>query len=174
MGVIAKQQKQYPLYNGRPPENRGFDVRLFHPAFNNFSRQCHGAEELAGNEETVHEFMVCSADYYDDEKARQGVVTLLLETLLGHDIADFRNPNETSVDGTILFVQSGTQVPTVLFKLKNEIGTGDADATHQVGLLYRKFWLQKLVCRLSLFGASCITYHPTRILKDVPAAAPHS
>ena len=160
MGAIAKQQKQYPLYNGRPPENRGFDVRLFHPAFENFSRRYHGAEELAGNEGTVHKFMVCSADYYDNEKARQGVVTPLLETLLAHDIGDIRNhPDETSANGTVLFVQSGTQVPTLLFKLKNEIGTGDADATHEVGLLYRKFWSRKTVYHLSLFGPFDLPAH---------------
>ena len=78
VGVIAEQQEQFPFFNGRPPENRGFDVRLFHPAFENFSRRCHGAEELASNgAAAVHRFLVCSADYYyyDSEKARQRVVT---------------------------------------------------------------------------------------------------
>ena len=78
------------------------------------------------------------------------MVTPLLENLLGHNIENFRNPDETSADGAILFVQSGTQVPILLFKLQDEIGTGDADATHEVGLLYRKVWSQKEVYHSSL------------------------
>ena len=142
LGVIAKQQEQFPLYNGRPPKNCGFDVRLFHPAFENFSRRYHSAEELASNEAAaVHDFVVCSAEYYDSDKARQEAVTPFLETILGHDIEDIG----TFVGGTILFTQSGTLLPILLFELKNEIGAGDADATHEAGLLYRKFWSEKKV-----------------------------
>ena len=84
-------------------------------------------------EGAVHKFMVCSADYHDNEEARQGVVTPLLETLLGHDIENFRNPDETSTDGTILFVQSGTQVSILLPELKNMgVSPRGADATHEV------------------------------------------
>ena len=56
-------------------------------------------------------YIVTYEGTYNKEKARQGVV--------------------------IHSIQSGAQAP-ILFKLKNEIGTGDADATHEVGLLYRK------------------------------------
>ena len=95
---------------------------------------------------------MCSADYYDNEKARHGVVMPLLETLLGHDIEKFRNPDEISADGTILFVQSGARVPILLFKLRNEICIGSVDAVHEVGLLYRKVWSQKKVYRSTPFG----------------------
>ena len=155
------------------PKNCGFDVRLFHPAFENFSRRYRGAEELASDDAApVHEFLVRSAGYYDTEETRQRVVTPILEKLLRREILDTWNPDATSADGTILFIPSGTPVPTLLFELKNEIGSGDADATHQVGLLYRKFWSQKRVYRLSLFGA--LTHKPIRIPRAAPAAAPHS
>jgi len=162
VGAIAKQQEKFPIFNGRPPKNSGFDVRLFHPAFENFSRRYRDAEELTRDDAAaVHKFLVCSADYYDTEKTRQRAVTPILETLLRHEIGDTRNPDATSADGTILFTTSGTQVPTLLFELKNEIGAGDADATHQVGLLYRKLWSQKKVYHLSPFGA--LTHKPIRI-----------
>ena len=164
MGAIAEQQEQFPLFNGRRPENRDFGVRLFHPTFENFSRRHNGADGgLASNgAAAVHKFLVCSTDYYDNEKARKRVVTPLLETLLGRKIGNTQNPDETSSDGTILFMGSGIQVPTLFLELKNGIGAGDADATCEVGLLYRKFWSQKEVYRLSPF-ARALTQQPTRI-----------
>jgi len=47
---------------------------------------------------------------------------------------------------------SGIQVLTLFLELEDEIGAGDADATYKVGLLYRKFWSQKEVYRLSPFA----------------------
>ena len=40
-------------------------------------------------------------------------------------------------------------MPTLLFKLKNEIDTVDADATYDVGLPCRKVWSQRYTPRLS-------------------------
>ena len=93
---------------------------------------------------------MCSADYYDSDRARRDMVTPFLETILRHEIGEIGSPDGTFADGAIFFVQSGTQVPILLFESKNEIGSGDADATYEVGLLYRKYWSQKKV------------YHPSR------------
>ena len=52
----------------------------------------------------MHKSMVCSVDYHDKEKACQGVVTPLLETLLGRGIENFRNPEGTSAGRAILSI----------------------------------------------------------------------
>ena len=88
--------------------------------------------------------MVCSANYYDKEKACHGVVTPLLETLLGHDIEKFWSLDETSVDGTILF---------------------------ELGLPHRKVWSRGGIYHSSLFRA--FAYKPTRIPNAMPSAAPY-
>ena len=157
--AIARQQEKYPIYNGRPPVNCGFDVRLFHPAFENFTKRCYGKEKLANEENAaVHNFLVCSAGYYANEKARQGEVTPILATLLGgRGLTDNINLDGTSADGTITYssARTLTPIPLLYFELKNEIGAGDADATHQVGLLYRKFWSLKKVPHLFPFVGIC-------------------
>jgi len=156
---IAQQQEAFPLYNGRPPQNCGLDIRLFHPVFENFTQCFHGTEELVNEEEeAVHNFLVGSANYYDTEEARWAVVIPFLQTLLGHNITKVQGPSRTSASGTILFsvAQSKIDVPLLLFELKNEIGTGDVDATHQVGLLYRKHWSQMKVHHLSPSRGACL------------------
>ena len=68
--------------NARPPWSRGSDVRLFHPAFENFSRQFLRTEELVNEEGAAHKFLVYySADHYDSEKSRRDAVISILETL---------------------------------------------------------------------------------------------
>lgn len=100
------------------------------------------AQKLANEEvAAAHNFLVCSADYYDDERTRQDAVTQSLETLLRRDFEDIRSPNGVLSKRAAAFsiTQSYAQVPLLLFQLKNEIGAGCADPTHQVGL-YRKHW----------------------------------
>ncbi|KAF9650814.1 hypothetical protein BDM02DRAFT_3127477 [Thelephora ganbajun] len=88
--------------------------RLFHPAFENFSRQYHSTEKLANEQKgVVRNFLVCSAACYDNGGARC-------------DLENLRNPDVASVDSVVAYSsgQTGTQIP-LLIELEN-------------GVLYRK------------------------------------
>ena len=160
---LHTNKKNSPFYNGRPPINFGFDVRLFHPVFENFTRRYHGKEKLANEEHAaVHDFLVRSAGYYENEKARQNEVTPVLATLLGgRGLTNSGNPDGSSADGVITYssARTFTPVPLILFELKNEIGAGEADATHKAGSLYRKFWSYKGVPHLFPFIGVCLPAH---------------
>lgn len=175
MGAIGREQESFPLYNGRPPKNSAFDVRLFHPAFEKFSQRFHGTGKLAkeGNA-AVHELLVLSANYYDTKNERREAIKPVLKTLLGgRDLEDTENLDRSSPDGTI-FYSSGRirgSVALLLFELKNEIGTGYSDATHQVGLLYRKYWVQKVTQTDSRDGNSLtgsLGHHQSKLLPHIP------
>ncbi|KAF9645007.1 hypothetical protein BDM02DRAFT_3131401, partial [Thelephora ganbajun] len=118
-GVTTTKREKCSLHNGRPPEIV-VDVRLFHPAFEDFIRRYHGTEKLENRKAPARNLLVCSAAYYNENKACQDAVTPFLTTLLGN-----------------------RDLIPLLFELKNEMSCGDADATHQVGLLYCKYWSYK-------------------------------
>jgi hypothetical protein len=123
--------------------------------------------------DAVHEFLMHSADYYENKKARQARVQPLLRTLLGRELLVVGNPDGSCADGTILYstAQTVIGVPLLLFKLENAIGTGDTDVTLQAGLLYRKFWSHKEVPICSLL--QMFVYQLIRT-KAAPAVALHS
>lgn len=152
VNTISNQQDKYPLYNGRPPDNCAFDIRLFHPVFENFSRQYHGSEKLANEEKAAaHNFLVGSAGYYETESARRDTAKPSLEVLLGRSF----------MGGTIPCwdTQNGLLVPLLFFDVKNEVGTGGADITTQVGLSYREHWSQNEVPHLLPFIEVCLPAH---------------
>ena len=77
---VARQQDEFPLCNRRHSENSGFDVQLFHPAFENFHQIYHGRKKLeTENKSVVHELQVCSAGYCDDERIRRDAIIPILD-----------------------------------------------------------------------------------------------
>lgn len=148
--VITKQQDEPSLYNGRPPTSQGFNVWLFHTAFENFARRYHGSEKPVDEREAaVHEFLVHSAGYYENKKARLTRARPLFRTLLGCELLEVENHGGSYAAGTILYSTAqaiiGIRFPH--FELSNEIGTGGTDATLQAGLLNRKFWSYEVPIR---------------------------
>jgi hypothetical protein len=141
--AIPKQQRKYPFYNGRPPENSGFDVRLFHPVFGNFCRRYRGNEGPTEEKEAaVRDLLVFSANHYEGEDARQATVKPVLDILLGRHLEDIRNPDGTYADGVLAY--SSVLVP-LLLELKNEVGADGSDLTFQAALTYRKYWSHRKV-----------------------------
>lgn len=150
--MIVQQQDKSPLYNGRPPEKCGFDVRLFHPAFENFCRRYHGCEKLENeNKPAVHDLLVCSADYYDNKSSRKDVFTPIINRLLQRRAEEQRNTDGTLADWSTApstAHRKTHEATTVLFfEVKNEIDAGDSDATLQAGLIYRDYWSDHMVLR---------------------------
>jgi len=96
--------------------------------------------------------MVHIADCYGTGEGPQDAVTPILNTRLeGRDLVDVGNPDHSSAGGIALYTPIQCPTPAaLLFESKNEIGAGDAAAgTHQVGLLYRKYWIQKVTPTVS-------------------------
>ena len=145
---VGDEQAKCPIYNGRPPTNCAFDVRLFHPAFENFSRRYHGTEELKKVDmASVHTFLVSFAEHYESEHELWRRITPYLNALLGRDFADIEDPDGIHPDGAVVYTSGQTlfAAPLLVVELESEIGGGDADATMQAGLSYRRFWAHNQV-----------------------------
>ncbi|KAF9643837.1 hypothetical protein BDM02DRAFT_3272811 [Thelephora ganbajun] len=165
LNATAKQDKS-PLCNAHPPDTCGFDVRLFHPAFEDFNRQYHGAEKLANEEKTVvHNFLVRSADHYNDDKARQGAVTSSLTTPLGdRDLVGLRNTDGSSADGVITYpsARTGMRIPLLLFKLRTKWAVGTPTPQTKLDYCIAESWPCKLLPHIPTGSHGVVVVRPWR------------
>jgi len=122
--------------------------------------------------------MVHIADCYGTGEEPQDAVIPILNTRLGgRDLVNIGNPDHSSADGITL--DTPIQCPTpaaLLFESKNNIGAGDAAAgTHQVGLLYRKYWIQKEVTPAVSRNGHPLTgslgYYLRKLLPHIPTGS---
>lgn len=143
--LFRKLQEKNPIYNGRPAENSGVPVGLYHDAFNTF--QAHlDRRDLPRSPsifyKNVAKILDCFADIYADETSRSGKIMPLLTSILGHPIDVVTQPGVSS-DGVIKVSCGEFAAFPAIVEMKNEIGTGNSDPYNQAGLAYRKYWADK-------------------------------
>ncbi len=137
--------------NGRPAENHGLPVHLFHPAFSLFQRTLADPSiELSSKDYAIaHGYISASAALYGTESQRYNTTSVYLAEAMQFSLTHSANSDRTSADGSFL-------VPTLnflnaiagVYRLKNEIGAGSSDPTIQGSLLYRKAWVSGEVCSI--------------------------
>jgi hypothetical protein len=99
------------------------------------------AEELAA----THQLVAAAAAIYQTEKERTTAIMPLLSKLIGYDLINVRNEDQSISDGVAISNCSGKSATVALAEKKNELGTGGSDPTIQGALSYRKTWIQKSV-----------------------------
>jgi hypothetical protein len=135
--------------NGRPAENHGLPVHLFHPAFSLFQHTLADLNiDLSSNDyANAHAYMSASAALYDTESQRYDATSICLTDAIQVMIPQYVNSDKTSAGGSFLVATSNLRAAIAgLYELKNEVGAGNSDPTIQASLLYRKAWISGQVC----------------------------
>ena len=127
--------------NGRPAENHGLPVHLFHPAFQHTLADSN--IDISSNDyANAHAYMSASAELYSTELQRYNATSVSLTEALQFMMTQSVNIDKTSVDGSFLVPTSNFRGTIAgLYALKNEVGAGNSDSTVQGSLLYRKAWI---------------------------------
>lgn len=148
--TLGKEQTQNPVLNGRPLDNRGQSIFLYHPIFDRYQKILGDREwtPTAKNYQTTQVLVNSSADLYSDELQRTAMLKPLLSNILGYPIQSIRNDDNTSGDGAITVgVEVDDLISCLLLNMvvKNEIGEGHSDPSIQAVMLFRKFCVQQNV-----------------------------
>ncbi|KAI5122482.1 hypothetical protein M0805_001392 [Coniferiporia weirii] len=141
MPTFLKQQTRRPVLNGRPYNNYGLPVGLFHPVFDSFQAAmkedvCYPDAETYAS---VKELFVASADIYMTEDRRISAINRHLAPLLGSEFTNVRAPYVES-DGVIVQRCNLFNAYLVIREVKNEIGMARSDPYNEGSLSYRRYW----------------------------------
>ncbi|XP_006457422.1 hypothetical protein AGABI2DRAFT_79655 [Agaricus bisporus var. bisporus H97] len=145
---FLKHQEKNPIYNGRPAENFGVPVGLYHDAFNTFHTHLNRRDpphpHASVTYENVAKLLTSFANIYGDEPSRSDTIMPLMESILGYPIDVAMWQSDDSSEGTITTSCGKFEAFLAIVEMKNEIGTGNADPYNQAGLAYRKYWADKM------------------------------
>lgn len=134
--------------NGRPMENHGLPVHLFHPAFSHFQRTLvdPNINLSADDYSRAHTYMRVSAPLYESEPLRHDAISTCLSEAVRFGIIPVENADGTKADGSIVTLTLDNYPARAgIYELKNEIGTGSSDPTIEGSLSYRKAWVSNMV-----------------------------
>jgi hypothetical protein len=138
--AFKNEQQKRPIMNGRPMENHGLPVHLFHPVFSRFQHTLadHNVVLTADDYAETHEYISVSAELYDREQLRQKAILKSLNAAIHFDLLGINLEG----CGTIVTPTADNHNAIAgFYELKNEIGTGNSDPAIQGALLYRKAWV---------------------------------
>jgi hypothetical protein len=81
-------QHKRPIMNGRPMENHGLPVHLFHPAFSRFQNTLADRNVVltAADYTETHKYISVSAELYDREALRQQAILNSLNAVIHFDL----------------------------------------------------------------------------------------
>ncbi|KAF8327078.1 hypothetical protein F5887DRAFT_178051 [Amanita rubescens] len=142
--LFKHEQEKRPVMNGRPAENHGLPVHLFHPVFSLFQRTLADPDiDLSSDDYAIaHTYMSASAAIYETESLRYDAASLCLAKATQLMISNSANSDRTSAGGSFLAPTSYfLNAIAGFYELKNELGAGSSDPTVQGSLLYRKVWV---------------------------------
>lgn len=142
MPALWDEQKKRPVLNGRPDNNFGPPIGLFHPVFNSFQAALKIPEPTYADAQTynsVKELFCAVTAIYNNKADRIVAIDKHLSTLLGTHFIDVYSTGVLS-DGVMVHSTGICTAYLVIREVKNEIGTTSADPYNQVGLAYRKYW----------------------------------
>lgn len=143
MPVFKEQQQKKPVLNGRPHQNFGLPVGLFHPVFNAFQATMQNPERfypMTNVYSEIRALFTSFADIYDREENRTADIDKHLTNLLE---CRFVNTEAKGVKSDGVVSEScGPHIGyPAIREIKNEIGTAGADPYNQGSLAYRKYWV---------------------------------
>ena len=142
MPIFIRQQEKWPVLNGRPYNNCGPPIQLFHPVFSSFETAMESASPLVADAhlyDTVRLFCQAAAQLYDTKDKRSDAIQQYLAALLGRAFIIVEAPSVKS-DAVVLQSCGSSTAYLVILDLANEIGMGHADPCYRAGLAYRKYW----------------------------------
>ncbi|TFK62236.1 hypothetical protein BDN72DRAFT_903401 [Pluteus cervinus] len=141
--VLGHTQAKHPVLNGRPSNNYGPPVGLFHPVFNSFKAAVSSKAPLnadAAMYEHARNFLEASAAIYPLEGDRLAAIDPHMGNLIGHRMRGVVGYGVTSHGVILQELKDTTAAFVALREAKNEIGTASSDPYNQASFSYRKYW----------------------------------
>ncbi|CAG8548299.1 7119_t:CDS:2 [Paraglomus occultum] len=134
-------KKQKTILNGRPFEQTGPPVVLFHPVFGEFIRDMDDQSLVIPDKtyQLTEDFLWASAEFYDDEDARKTTIKKILGKIWGHIGSANFGKRDCSSDGVLITNINESVAYRMILEFKNEVGTGGTDPTLQTALYYRGY-----------------------------------
>jgi hypothetical protein len=144
---LTTQQAKDPLLIGRPYDARGPPVILYVPAFAKFySRMRAGDSTPTAPSDfysQVGQLLVASSDIYRKEEMRESVFLPALEALLDRNVETEYSDDPRGSDRVCkIRLPEGQSALILLYKLKNEIGTGRCDPSVHASFSFSRWWSQ--------------------------------
>ncbi|OBZ65583.1 hypothetical protein A0H81_14490 [Grifola frondosa] len=149
---LSSEQHKCPIKNGRPVDQIGPPLAIYHPVFAKF-------KDLSANQKIkpsateyalAHELLAIAAyihSEYGDLDARFERMEPILRKLLDDTIAPEIGLCRTT-NGICLLTETLSPSAAGLravIEVKNEIGTDQCDASMKGGMSYRKYWVHELM-----------------------------
>lgn len=148
LSAVTKPAETPAILNGRPHEQTGPPVVLFHPVFGEFLRDMND-RNLAIPDRIYHQvedLFLTAADFYDDESAHRTSIKEALGMIWGHIGSASYGKHRYSSDGVLLTDVHSSVAYRMILELENEVGAGSTDPTLRLALNYHGYWSQEDVC----------------------------
>jgi hypothetical protein len=144
---MALEQRDRPIANGRPNDEIGPPIYLYHPVFLEFHSKVQemSVEIPADFQLKVYSFLTKASVIYPDERRRREAVDHLLAQILAFPIMATQLLDGTSNNGCITIPTGFRNALLLLLETKNEVGTGGCDPSAQAAYSTRKFWVNEKV-----------------------------
>ncbi|KAF8595571.1 hypothetical protein BDV93DRAFT_574716 [Ceratobasidium sp. AG-I] len=137
------QKGKIAILDGRPFNNTGLPIQLYHDVFERFTNGINGAETLSPSVYAMTErFLENAQAIYPREEDRHGIAFQDFEECF--DIAFVKEEVEKcKADGVIKAAKQGVKAYCAILELKNEIGIGSSDPSVQASQAYAKYWSER-------------------------------
>ena len=146
---FVREQERRPIWNGRPSMNRGIPIQLYHPSFAKFlrvTRKDTGEINLTpADYSATHSLFHSSAMLYIDKAERLKAISIFIDKAIGYMISSLYIPG-VKASGAYRVLCDDIYALVALKEIKNEIGTGGRDPSHQCGMGFRYYYAQENVC----------------------------
>ncbi|KAG6836950.1 hypothetical protein H0H93_000590, partial [Arthromyces matolae] len=138
--AFAIEQEKRPVLNGRPYENYGLPVGLFHPVFNTFHAEMRTEPYYCNRESSrlVMELFRAFASIYKTEDERIAAIDHCLAKLLGKGFQIIVAEGAKS-DGAVPLACGKSYGYPLILEVTNEVGSARVDPSVQACLSYRKY-----------------------------------
>ncbi|KAF9084454.1 hypothetical protein BGX27_003808, partial [Mortierella sp. AM989] len=143
--VFSKEQENNaPILIGRPFEQTGPPIALFHTVFGKFLRDINDRNLPISDEriKLTEDFLWKSADFYRNGNKRLNAIMETLGYIIGDIVYAVCASTEARSDGVLVTSVGSQRAYRMILAGKNEIGTGGCDPTIQIAQCYRTYWSQ--------------------------------
>lgn len=140
---LVKQQKDHPIYNGRPYYLHGPPIYIYHPVFGRFQDNIRSEVNPSNLPlKETHELFDVASEIFVEEESRVDKMTPIILKMLGVDgLPRVEHGDKTKAGGSVLI----GAIEGVVFEFKVELGRGDGDPAVQAAMTIRKGWVQNQV-----------------------------
>lgn len=146
------EQERHPMKIGRPYEETGPPIFIYHPIFSRFRTLVDdpSATPLAEDEVTAFNLIQAAADICLEETKSMEHMRLCLERLLARNLVGAPPKYKCRPSGVLFHEVAAGTVPLLVMEAEKAINSDGPDPDVRGAFSYRKLWVSSVSC-LSLF-----------------------